>query len=78
MTNRVFCERLNNELNAMGMPERIDERIETFAKVFKTPRFKAEAILNGNAVPDDALLKLLAQELEVSTSWLLGEDKSKH
>jgi len=78
MTNRIFSERLNHELNAMGMPERLDERIETFSKVFKTPRFKSEAILNGNTIPDGELLNKLAQELEVSANWLLGDDKSKH
>ncbi len=78
MTNRVFSERLNHELNAIGMPERLDERVETFAKVFKTPKFQAQAILNGYTVPDEALLQRLATELEVSASWLLGEDTSQH
>ncbi|MDP3560604.1 MAG: hypothetical protein Q8R83_00275 [Legionellaceae bacterium] len=78
MTNRTFSERLNNELNAIGMPEHFNERVETFSKTFKTPRFKSEGILNGNIRPDDDLLKLLSQELEVNVSWLLGEDKSKH
>ena len=78
MANKVFSERLNDELNAIGMPERFDERVETFSKVFKTPRFKSEAILNGRIVPDKELLLKLAEELEVSTAWLLGEDRISH
>ena len=78
MANRIFSDRLHHELNAIGMPERYDERIETFAKVFKTPRYKAEAILNGNVKPDEQLLQKLAQELEVNADWLLGEDRRKH
>jgi hypothetical protein len=78
MTNKVFSERLNHELNSIGMPERIDERIVTFSKVFKMPRYKSEAILNGNVLPDTELLQKLAIELEVSTAWLLGDDRDKH
>ncbi len=75
--HRVFSDRLNHELNEIGMPELFDERVESFAKVFKTPRFKAASILNGNILPDEDLLKRLSQELEVSEKWLLGEDR-KH
>ncbi len=78
MTNRIFSERLNNELSEIGMPEKIDERVEVFSKVFKTPRYKSEAILNGNIMPDTQLLQKLATELEVSTAWLIGKDRSKH
>ncbi len=78
MIHRLFSERLNHELNEIGMPERLEERVETFCKVFKTPRFKAESILNGNLLPDEALLQRLSQELEVSSNWLLGQDRSKH
>lgn len=78
MLHRVFSERLNHELNEIGMPERLNERVETFAKVFKTARCKAEDILNGKALPDDALLKRLTQELEVSEHWLLGDERRKH
>jgi hypothetical protein len=78
MANKVFSERLNNELNAIGMPERLDERVITFSKVFKTPRFKSEAILSGKITPDKDLLLKLAEELEVSTAWLLGDDRVSH
>ena len=73
MGNKQFAERLNKELDDMGVPERNDERVEIFAKLIKIPRFKAESILNGNTCPETPLLNILAVELEVSTDWLLGK-----
>lgn len=78
MANRLFSERLNNELSEIGMPEKLNERVNVFSKVFKTPKYKSEAILTGDILPDTQLLQELATELEVSTAWLLGKDRSKH
>lgn len=78
MANRLFSERLNHELSEIGIPERMDERVVIFSKVFKTPRYKSAAILNGDLLPDTQLLQELATELEVSTAWLLGKDRNKH
>ncbi|MDX1837532.1 hypothetical protein DIZ81_06310 [Legionella taurinensis] len=77
MTNKQFAERLNRELDAIGVPLRSDERIEVFSKLIKIPKFKAEAMLNGITVPDDTLLKLLAEELEVNPDWLIGKSEQK-
>ncbi len=79
MSNKQFSERLNKELDEIGVPQRSNERIEVFAKLIKAPRYRAESILNGSTLPDAPLLDLLAQELEVSAEWLLGKsDKDKH
>lgn len=78
MSNRQFSERLNKELDDIGVPERSEERVEVFAKLLRVPRFKAEAILNGNTTPDMPLLEMLAEELEVSADWLLGKSDKKH
>ncbi len=48
MLNKRFSERLNKELDGIGVPETTRERIEVLAKLIKIPRFKAEAFLNGN------------------------------
>jgi hypothetical protein len=77
MSNRQFSERLNKELDTIGVPERSDERVEVFAKLLKIPRFKAEAILNGTTILDAPLLDLLAQELEVSAEWLMGKSDAR-
>lgn len=73
MSNKQFSERLNKELDEIGVPERSDERVEVFAKLIKVPKFKAEAILNGNTIIETPLLNILAEELEVSAEWLLGK-----
>ncbi|KTD21044.1 hypothetical protein [Legionella londiniensis] len=73
MGNKQFAERLNKELDDMGVPQRRDERIEIFSKLIKVPRYKAEAILNGYTNLEPALLDQLAEELEVSPQWLLGQ-----
>lgn len=76
MSNRAFTERLHRELDAIGVPERSSERTEALSKLIKIPRFKAEAILSGNLLPDAEHLELLATELEVSVDWLLGKEDS--
>lgn len=79
MTNKQFSERLNQELDEIGVPQRSNERVEIFAKLIKVPRYKAEAILNGHVTIDAPLLEIITQELEVSADWLLGtSDKRNH
>ena len=75
MANRVFSQRLNQELDNMGLPERNQDRIEAFAKLIKAPRFKAESILHGEQMPNSETLQLIATELEVSIDWLIGQGK---
>ncbi|KGP63027.1 hypothetical protein EP47_12945 [Legionella norrlandica] len=77
MLNKRFSERLNKELDNIGVPEATAERIEVLSKLIKVPKFKAEALLNGVTSPDEALLKTLAQELEVNADWLIGKSDSK-
>lgn len=77
MSNKVFKERLNKELDAIGMPAKEDERVESFSKLVKIPKFKAQAFLNGITVPDGDVLTAIAQELEVSPDWLIGKGETK-
>ena len=77
MLNKKFSERLNKELDGIGVPETTLERIEILAKLIKVPKFKAEAFLSGTAAPDDNLLQIIAQELEVNANWLIGKSDSK-
>ncbi len=76
MLNKRFSERLNKELDSIGVPESTSERIEVLSKLIKIPKFKAEAFLNGLSNPDEALLEILANELEVSPDWLIGKTDS--
>ncbi|PJD96229.1 MAG: hypothetical protein CK426_00815 [Legionella sp.] len=79
MLNKKFSERLNKELDSIGVPEATSERIAILSKLIKVPKFKAEALLNGLTKPDAVLLKTLAEELEVTEDWLIGKgDSSTH
>ena len=75
--NRLFAERLNAELDSIGFPSLHLERVEALSKLLHLPKFKAEALLQGAFTPDPNLLDLLADEFEVSVSWLMGKDKNK-
>lgn len=77
MVNKVFSERLNKELDNIGAPEAILERIAVLSKLIKAPKFKSEALLNGIVNPEDPLLDVLASELEVKKDWLLGKNATR-
>lgn len=77
MLNKRFSERLNKELDGIGVPETTAERISILSKLIKVPKFKAEALLSGTAKPDEALLLILAREFEVDVDWLLGKSDTK-
>ena len=77
MSNKLFAERLNKELDSVGAPLRSDERIEVFSKLVKIPKFKAEAFLSGITVPDETLLNRIAEELEVNPLWLIGKSEQR-
>lgn len=76
MSNKKLSERLNNELDALGVPGLMMERVQVCSKLFKLPRFKTEAVLNG-MVLDSLAIQKIANELEVSTDWLLGLKNEK-
>ena len=52
MSNKKLTERLNNELDDMGVPALMIERVQVCSKLFKLPPFKMEALLNGIVICD--------------------------
>lgn len=76
MNPKIFAERLNQELDHMDFPTKMDERVDAFSKFMDIQRFKAESFLNGAAIPDAELLARLAEDLEVEVKWLTGESAS--
>lgn len=75
--NRHFSERLNQELDEMGVPSDDHERLAVLSKLLRIPRHKAQALLKGHTKPGDPLVESLAEELEVSPQWLLGTSNEK-
>ncbi|CAM2920748.1 Uncharacterised protein [Legionella steigerwaltii] len=76
MSNKKLTERLNYELDELGVPELMTERVQACSKMFQLPKFKIEALLYGVAL-DDNTMQRIADELEVSTDWLFGATKEK-
>ncbi|CEG55539.1 hypothetical protein [Legionella fallonii] len=77
MSNKKLTERLNYELDALGVPALMTERVHVCSKLFKLPPFQIEALLNGVVACDSNSMQKIADELEVSREWLLGND-TKH
>ncbi|MCX7115822.1 MAG: hypothetical protein NTW08_07950 [Gammaproteobacteria bacterium] len=78
MNLKMFAQRLHEALDDIDFPIRLDERIEAFTKLVRIPRFKAEQLLNGTVQPEPELLKQIAEELEVTESWLTGKEEPHH
>ena len=74
MNHKPFAERLNRALDDIDAPTLSAERIDVLSKLAKIAHFKAAALLGGTMMPDATLLRLLAEEFEVSENWLLGKD----
>jgi hypothetical protein len=78
MSNKkLLNERLNHELDEIGVPALMTERVQVCSKLFNLPKFKIEALLNGVVVFDSSTLQKIADELEVSMNWLMGDAKRK-
>lgn len=76
MPNKQFAERLNKELDSIGVPLLNRDRVDVVAKLLKVPKFKAESLLNG-VITDEKIVMLVAGELEVNADWLLGKSKQR-
>ncbi|KTC86198.1 hypothetical protein [Legionella cincinnatiensis] len=77
MSNKKLTERLNNELDELGVPVLMTERVQVCSALFQVPKFKIEALLNGVVVLDSESMQKIANELEVSMGWLMGEVQEK-
>jgi len=80
MSNKKLTERLNNELDSLGVPEMILQRVQACSKMFKLPKYKVEALLYGMNSFDSDTIEKIASELDVNKDWLLGcsNEKTKH
>ena len=78
-TKKLITERLNNELDELGVPTKITERVQACSKLFNLPKFKVEALLNGIVAVDSNYMQKIADELEVNMDWLFGnKEKTLH
>jgi hypothetical protein len=77
MSNKKLTERLNDELDELGVPPMMGERIQVCAKLFDLPKFKIEALLHGIVACDAYSMQKIAEVLDVRIEWLMGRDEEK-
>lgn len=72
MNNKVFSQRFNRELSALGFPEDLNEKIKAVSKVFGVTRHLANSMIFGHIMPSYDTLDKIAEILEVCPQWLGG------
>lgn len=77
MNSKVFSQRFNRELMALGFPEDLAEKIKAVAKVFNVTRHLANAFIFGQVLPNREQLDKIAEILEVCPLWLSGTTDRK-
>lgn len=77
MSNRLFLDRITNELDTIGLPQPQSERIDAFAKLVGIHRTQSEAILEGHIPKDELVIKKLEDALEVNFSDLISMPRIK-
>lgn len=77
MNSKVFSQRFNRELSALGFPEDLSEKTKAVAKVFDVTRHLANAMLFGYTLPPEEQLDKIARILEVCPEWLGGKTDRK-
>lgn len=76
MSNKLLSERLSDELDAIGVPSLMTERVQACSKLFKLPKFKIEALLHG-VIIESKSIQTIADELAVQVEWLLGDKNAQ-
>lgn len=77
MNSKVFSQRFNRELAALGFPEELIEKTKAVAKVFGVSRHLANSFIFGHILPDRDQLDTIAEILEVCPQWLSGATDRK-
>lgn len=68
----MFIVRLGSALNGAGYPHDLDDRAQKMSQVFSISKYTALSILRGVVLPSNQIIDLMASELGVLSSWLLG------
>lgn len=68
-----FADRLNQCLDDTGAPTSLRERSTILSRMLDIPKHQAWILLEGQQLPDTALLEKIAKEFEVEINWLIGD-----
>lgn len=77
MNSKVFSQRFNRELTALGFPEDLVEKTKAVAKVFGVTRHLANSLIFGHVLPNNQQLETISEILEVCPQWLSGASDRK-
>jgi hypothetical protein len=72
MNSKVFSQRFNRELSALGFPEDLNDKVKAISKVFGVTRHLANSMIFGHMLPSQETLHAIAEILEVCPQWLSG------
>lgn len=73
LSPRHFAERLNSCLDETGAPAHTRERAVILSKLLDIPKQQAWSYIEGQQLPESAILQRMADEFEVDPQWLTGE-----
>lgn len=77
MNKKQFSERLNKELDNIGVPTKYDDRVKAVAKIFHINQVRAKNILEGHYLKEENLLHHIADELDISVDLLVPKEKEE-
>lgn len=77
MNSKVFSQRFNRELAALGFPEDLVEKTKAVSKVFGITRHLANSLIFGHVLPNRQQLETISEILEVCPQWLSGSTDRK-
>ena len=77
MNSKVFSQRFNRELSALGLPYDLAEKTKAVSKVFGVTRHLANAMIFGHILPTEEQIDKIAETLEVCPQWLSGKTDRK-
>ncbi|CAM2843076.1 hypothetical protein [Legionella worsleiensis] len=77
MNSKVFAQRFNRELSALGFPEEHSEKTKAVSKVFGVTRHLANSMIFGHVLPNKDQLDKIAEIMEVCPLWLGGATDRK-
>lgn len=68
-----FAKKLNSCLDSIDAPVGIRERAAILSKMLEIPKQQAWSLIEGQAAPNEELLKKIVTEFEVDFTWLTSE-----
>jgi hypothetical protein len=72
LSTKKLAYQINKSLDEIGVPENSKERVAIFSRMLDIPRQQAWSLLEGQLIPDKAILEKIADELEIDTNLVVS------